>query len=72
MADAEKEIAGDSLDVNDLVKDYSEALPLNSWLKVAVKEPTRKTTTTLKITDTYVAYLVETKIQDRSKIFSGW
>lgn len=72
MADAEKEIAGDSLDVNDLVKDYTEALPLNSWLKVAVKEPTRKTTTTLKITDTYVAYLVETKIQDRSKIFSGW
>lgn len=72
MADAEKEISGDSLDVNDLVKDYTEALPLNSWLKVAVKEPTRKTTTTLKITDTYVAYLVETKIQDRSKIFSGW
>ena len=72
MADAEKEIAGDSLDVNDLVKDYTEALPLNSWLNVAVKEPTRKTTTTLKITDTYVAYLVETKIQDRSKIFSGW
>ena len=72
MADAAREIAGDSLDVNDLVKDYTEALPLNSWLKVAVKEPTRKTTTTLKITDTYVAYLVETKIQDRSKIFSGW
>lgn len=72
MANAEQEISGDSLDVNDLVKDYTEALPLNSWLKVAVKEPTRKTTTTLKIQDSYVAYLVETKIQDRSKIFSGW
>lgn len=72
MADNKKDFSDGSLNVDDLVSNFSEALPLNSWLKVAVKEPTKRTTTTLKIQDTYVVYLLETKIHDKSKIHKSW
>lgn len=71
MAD-DQQVPGDSLDVNELVNNFTGALPLSSWLQVSVKEPERKTTTTLKIQDSFVVYIVETKILDKTKLFSGW
>ncbi|XP_067938374.1 sorting nexin-4-like [Watersipora subatra] len=62
----------ESLDVNSLVTNFNESLGLSTWLEVAVKEPTRRNTTTIGIQDSYVVYLIESTITDRSKIFSGW
>jgi len=46
--------------------------PLNSWLQVSVKESSRRTTTSLKIQDSFVVYLVETKVLDQLKICPEW
>lgn len=62
----------ESLDVNALVENFTGALPLNSWLKIAIKDPTRRTTTTLSIQDSFVVYMLETVIHDKTKVYSGW
>jgi len=72
MAEEESLPPQTTLDVKDLVQSYTGTLPLSSWLKIAVKEPTRRITTTLKIQDTFVEYMVETKIHDKSKVFRDW
>lgn len=47
--------------------------PLSKWLKISVKEPTRRNTTTkIQLQDSYVVYLLETKVIDKSMIYRGW
>ena len=72
---ADKEASSEDaapLNVNELVKHYTTALPLSSWLKIAVKNPTKRTATTIAIQDSFVVYNVEVAIHDKTKIFSGW